>query len=274
MSLFVASLASGSNGNCYYIANEREAVLIDAGISCREVEKRMKRLGLSMQKLKAVFISHEHTDHIKGLAILARKYSLPVYVTTSTARSGRLIMGNRFSFRSEETIIVGDLQITAFSKNHDAADPCSFVIACNGIKAGVFTDIGVPCAQVIRYFNQCHAVFLETNYDEEMLEKGNYPFYLKKRICSDKGHLSNNQALDLFKTHRPSFMSHLFLSHLSKNNNCPKLVSELFNTHAKGVKIILASRYCETEVYAVNGLAGARKDYYLKVPRQMEFSFA
>lgn len=276
MSLFMASLASGSNGNCYYIANEKEAVLIDAGVSCREIEKRMKRLQLSMNKIKAVFISHEHGDHIKGLSVLAKKYSLPVYLTTSTAQYGRLMHGNNKYFTSEETIVIGDLHVTAFSKNHDAADPCSFIIASNGIRAGVFTDIGLPCAQVIRYFNTCHAAFLETNYDEAMLENGNYPYHLKKRIRSDKGHLSNNQALDLFTTHRPSFMSYLFLSHLSKNNNCPLLVENLFNAQAQGVKIVIASRYAETAVYAVKGLSENQVDkkYPLNAASQMAFSFA
>jgi len=273
MSLFVASLASGSNGNCYYIANEKEAVLIDAGISCREIEKRMKLLGLSAQKLKAVFISHDHTDHIKGLSVLLKKFGLPVYITKATAQNGNLFLPQYFSFSPEETVVVGDLHITAFAKNHDAADPCSFIVACNGIKAGVFTDIGFACSEVIRYFKQCHAVFLETNYDEEMLEKGNYPYHLKKRIRSDKGHLSNNQALELFKMHRSTFMSHLFLSHLSKNNNCPQLASKLFNTHAGSIKIIVASRCEQTEVYTVTGLP-AKETYYLHANKQMEFSFA
>src|SRR5215218_70552 len=171
MSLFITSLASGSNGNCYYIGNEREAILVDAGISCREIDKRMKRLGLSMQKVKAVFVSHEHSDHIRGIYSLVKKYHLPVYITTATLQFGglRLDRGYVRSFSAYDPVTIGDLSITAFPKAHDAADPYSFTICCNNTRVGVFTDIGFPCEHVTRQFAQCEAVFLESNYDEEML---------------------------------------------------------------------------------------------------------
>jgi len=254
MSLFITSLNSGSNGNCYYIGNENEAVLIDAGISCKETEVRMKRLGLSIDKVKAVFISHEHTDHIKGLETLSKKYQLPVYITEKTlgnCRSLKLEKHLPISFKAYENVIFGSLSITPFPKFHDAADPYSFIVDCNKVKAGIFTDIGSACKHVIQYFKQCHAVFLEANYDEVMLNAGNYPYHLKKRITGGFGHLSNNEALQLFIKHKPVFMSHLFLSHLSKNNNCPELVKDLFSAYADGVKIIVASRYEETEVYHI-----------------------
>ena len=144
MSLFITSLNSGSNGNCYYIGNETEAILVDAGISCSEIEKRMKRLGLNMQKVKAVFVSHEHTDHISGLQVLTKKYQLPVYITNATLRYGRLRLEKHLitSFTAHEPILIGNLAITAFPKFHDAADPYSFIVCCNEIKVGVFTDIG------------------------------------------------------------------------------------------------------------------------------------
>jgi len=116
---------------------------------------------------------------------------------------------------------------------------------------GVFTDIGVVCDRLIRYFSQCHAAFLEANYDDEMLDNGEYPYHLKRRIRSGKGHLSNKQALALFTTHRPSHMTHLLLSHLSHNNNNPQLVKELFTACADGINIIVASRFEETPVYHI-----------------------
>jgi len=254
MSLFISSLNSGSNGNCYYVGNNNEAVLVDVGISCREIEKRIKRLNLSMHKIKAVFISHEHTDHIRGLYSLIKKYSVPVYITTPTLRFSRLYFERTSvkDFSPHETISIGELKVTAFPKLHDASDPYSFTVSCGNIKVGVFTDIGLPCQNVINHFKQCHAAFLEANYDEEMLDKGNYPFHLKKRIQGEKGHLSNKQALELFKRHRPAFMTHLVLSHLSQNNNCPKLVEDLFTQHAEGVKMIVASRYQESEVFYIS----------------------
>ncbi|PSL44813.1 phosphoribosyl 1,2-cyclic phosphodiesterase [Chitinophaga niastensis] len=253
MSLFITSLNSGSNGNCYYIGNDNEAVLVDAGISCRETEKRMSRLGLTMSKVKAIFISHEHIDHIRGVTVLAKKYQLPVYITPDTLAHGGLTINAQqvISFTPYEPVQIGSLSVTAFPKIHDASEPHSFIVAGNEIKIGVFTDIGAPCEHVIRHFQQCHAAFLEANYDEEMLDKGRYPYYLKNRIRGGQGHLSNKQALEIFTTYRPAFMSHLLLSHLSKDNNSPALVQELFDQHANGTRIIVASRFEETAVFNI-----------------------
>jgi len=253
MALFIASLNSGSNGNCYYIGNDKEAVLVDAGISCRETEKRMKQLGLQMDKVKAIFISHEHTDHIKAIPVLAEKYNLNVHITKSTLSNGRINLEKRLvkSFTAYEPVNIGGISVTAFPKYHDAIDPHSFIISFGGINVGVLTDIGSGCEHVVKNFKKCHAAFLEANYDEMMLENGRYPVYLKNRIRGGQGHLSNNQALEIFKTHRPTFMSHLLLSHLSKDNNSPDLVKQLFEAHANGVEIIVASRYEASRVYSI-----------------------
>jgi phosphoribosyl 1,2-cyclic phosphodiesterase len=253
MSLFITSLNSGSNGNCYYVGNEQEAVLIDAGISCRETEKRMKRLGLLMEKVKAIFISHEHGDHISGVAVLAKKHNLPVYITADTFTHGRLLLEKERiqSFAAHKPVLIGSLSITAFPKFHDASDPHSFIVSNGSVNVGVFTDLGIACDQLINYFKQCHAAFLEANYDAVMLETGSYPYHLKNRIRGGMGHLSNEQALQLFRDHRPSFMSHLLLAHLSKNNNDPALVEDLFNQHAGNTQIVVASRYKETPVFHI-----------------------
>ncbi len=254
MSLLITSLNSGSNGNCYYVGNKQEAVLVDAGISCREIEQRMSNLNLSMQHVKAIFISHEHIDHIRGLGTLSKKYQLPVYITHSTLKHSRIRLESKLlhSFKADEAIVIGDLAVTPFVKHHDATDPYSFMVEHKGVKAGVITDIGVACERVIHYFKQCHACFLESNYDEKMLEEGGYPLRLKNRIRNGKGHLSNVQALELFINHRPPFMSHLLLSHLSKNNNHPDLVHELFTKHARATTIVIASRHKETPVYTID----------------------
>lgn len=251
--LFIASLNSGSNGNCYYVGNDQEAILVDAGISCRETEKRMSRLGLRMDKVKAIFISHEHTDHIRGLSNLSAKFNLPVYITSGT------LNGCRFNLRedlirplySHQQIRIGSLQVTGFPKLHDASEPHSFIVGCGATRVGVFTDLGAACEQLIAHFRQCHAAFLEANYDEELLSKSAYPYFLKKRISGGMGHLSNRQALELFTTHRMPGMSHLLLSHLSKDNNRPELVAELFGAHANGTEIIVASRNEESAVYTI-----------------------
>lgn len=259
MSLFITSFNSGSNGNCYYIGNENDAVLIDAGISCRETERRMQRLKLSMEKVKAVFISHEHIDHISGVKTLSKKYQLPVYITPATEMRGGLMLDKQLvnRFVADKPVMIGSLSIIPFQKFHDADDPHSFIVSSGSVNIGVFTDIGNACKQVVHYFKQCHAAFLEANYDEEMLMTGSYPAQLKKRIANGHGHLSNKEALDLFIKHRPAFMSHLILSHLSANNNKPEIVSKLFHPHASRTEIIIASRHNETLVYQIldNGVS-------------------
>jgi phosphoribosyl 1,2-cyclic phosphodiesterase len=254
MSLFITSLNSGSNGNCYYVGNHEEAVLIDAGISCRETERRMKRLELSMKKVKAIFISHEHSDHIYGVGSISRKYKLPVYITPGTLQMSRFILREDLTrpLASYQSVSIGNLSITAFPKFHDAGEPTSFVVAGNGVTIGVFTDIGKPCEHLIKHFAQCHAAFLESNYDEEMLETGRYPWHLKNRIRGGLGHLSNVQAVRLFNDHRPPFMSHLFPAHLSQHNNSPGLVEQLFSKVAGKTEIVIASRYHETPVYEIS----------------------
>jgi phosphoribosyl 1,2-cyclic phosphodiesterase len=258
MSLFVASLNSGSNGNCYYIGNDEEAVLIDAGISCRETEKRLKRLGLSIQKVKAIFITHEHGDHIHGVTALSKKHGLPVYITPGTRRYGNLGLHDTFvlQFRPYEPVRIGGLMIKAFPIHHDANDPHNFIVANDSVTIGIFTDIGTPCDHVVRHFGQCHAAFLESNYDEHMLETGSYPMHLKNRIRNGHGHLSNRQALKVFMDHRPAFMTHLFLSHLSRNNNSPDIVEELFLSVAGSTEIIVASRDKETALYTIENIYG------------------
>ena len=253
MSLFITSLNSGSNGNCYYIGNEKEAVLIDAGISCRETEKRMTRLGLSMSHVRAIFVSHEHIDHITGIPGISKKYQLPVYITKNTLQSASVPIEKHLVhlFKSHQPIAIGGLSVTAFLKSHDAIDPHSFIVSGNDVTIGIFTDIGFSCQQIIDHFGKCHAVFLEANYCEDMLNKGNYPYYLKKRISSDNGHLSNTQALELFMKHKGKQLSHLILSHLSKNNNSADLVSRLFNEKAGDTKVIVASRYGETPLFYI-----------------------
>lgn len=254
MALFISSLNTGSNGNCFYIGNANEAILVDAGLSCKETEIRMQRLSLSMDKVKAIFISHEHSDHIRGLPVLAKKYQIPVYITQNTLLSGRQQIQSHLiqSFLAYVPVKFGNLSITAFPKKHDAAEPHSFTVCCNGVTVGVFTDIGGHCDHVINNFKNCHAAFLEANYDDDMLDKGRYPYFLKNRIRGGNGHLSNKQALELFLAHKPAYMSHLFLSHLSKDNNCPDLVHDLFQSHANGTEIIVASRLQETAVYYIS----------------------
>lgn len=253
MSLQLASLNSGSNANCYYVGNKNEAVLIDAGLSCRETEKRMKRLGLEMRSIKAIFISHEHADHIAGLQVLAKKHRLPVYITGKTRENSPLEIEKELTctFHADEPVMIGGLSVLPFTKNHDADDPHSFVIGFKNVNVGVITDLGFACRQTIKHFKTCDAVFLESNYCEMMLKNGSYPLHLKKRISGKKGHLSNDQALELFLRHKPEQLQLLILSHLSQNNNHPEVVRKLFEPHTGNVKLVVASRHKESELFTI-----------------------
>ena len=257
MSLKIASINSGSNGNCYYIANENEAVLVDVGISLKEIERRMLRIGLNMQKVKAIFISHEHIDHVRGVEGTSRRYKIPVYISEGTLRNSQVKIDTELirSFEEHKPIAVGNLNVTAFGKRHDAADPYSFVVEGNGVTIGVMTDIGSVCENTLAYFKCCHAAFLEANYDDDMLANGRYPAFLKQRIAGDHGHLSNKQALDLFVNHKAGYMSLLLPSHLSRDNNNPKLVQDLFMQHAGSTKVVVASRDTATPVFTITAEA-------------------
>ncbi|HNA59023.1 MAG TPA: MBL fold metallo-hydrolase, partial [Chitinophagales bacterium] len=229
MPLSIASLNSGSNANCYYVGNEDDAILVDAGLAYKETILRMEGLGLDPKRLKAVFISHEHTDHISGVTQLHRKLNLPVYITEKT----RLNTALRFRddlirpFIANAAIQIGSLHVLPFTKFHDAADPHSFMVYDNEVTIGILTDIGHACEEVINCFKQCDAVFLESNYCEEMLANGSYPAQLKKRISGKSGHLSNRQALELFVKHKSERLQLVLLAHLSQNNNTPeKALSE------------------------------------------------
>jgi len=256
MSLYLASLNSGSNGNCYYVGNDQDAVLVDAGISCREIERRMQRLGLPMDRVRAIFVSHEHSDHIRGLPTLLKKYRFPLYITRNTRQNCGLYLYEELlrDFDDGAPIAAGSLQVRPFRKIHDAADPFSFTVSYNALTVGIFTDLGRVCANLVEHFRACHAALLEANYDPEMLDRGNYPWHLKQRIRGGRGHLSNQEALDLFCAHRTPRLRHLVLGHLSQHNNRPELVDRLFRAHAGEVQVTVASRHEEMAVICVDGI--------------------
>jgi phosphoribosyl 1,2-cyclic phosphodiesterase len=271
MSLFTASLSSGSNGNCYYVGDSENAVLIDAGIAAREIEKRLRRLQLPIDRVKGIFVSHEHGDHIHGASGLAKRHAIPVYITDKTYLASGINLDSNLirSFLPYQPVEVGTISVTAFPKFHDAVDPHSFVIRNQSVNVGVFTDIGRICEHVIHNFKKCNAVFLEANYDELMLASGPYPEALKRRIRGGLGHLSNRQAWHLFESNKSEQLSHLFLSHLSHNNNVPSLAESVFASATDTTEIIVASRRRETKLVEVVGSSLPAQVKPLQVYTQM-----
>jgi phosphoribosyl 1,2-cyclic phosphodiesterase len=250
----LCALASGSNGNCYYIGNEHDAILIDAGIPARRILARMRQREIIPDKIRAVFLSHEHADHASGARVLARRLRIPVFVTQKTYMAmypNHKPAMPRFFVPGQE-ITVGSFHVHPFLKNHDAAEPCSFRIVNKGFHVGVFTDIGSPCERIIHHLSQCHALFLETNYDEKMLWEGSYPWPLKQRIGSDHGHLSNDQAFELLKNHSGSELKVVFLSHLSAENNTPETALNRFSELAVKISIHLTSRHAPGELVSMD----------------------
>ncbi|MGA2782966.1 MAG: MBL fold metallo-hydrolase [Smithella sp.] len=255
----IASIASGSNGNCYYLENDNDAILIDAGISTKQIVHRMTNIGLSMSKVRAVFISHEHTDHVRGLDVLSRKYSIPVFITRKTYSSyGKTIREPLLNFFSPgKQVKIGKIHVNPFLKSHDAAEPCSFSVSSERKNVAVMTDIGLKCSNVISHIKDADAIFLESNYDDDMLQTGPYPSYLKVRISSDLGHLSNTQAGMIALEYASPRLKHVFLSHISENNNTPELALHTFNNFIKQKKdlkpeLFIASRHKESSLVSLD----------------------
>lgn len=248
--LTLCAIASGSNGNCYYIGNDNEAILIDAGISARQTINRLRLRSLEQSRIKAIFISHEHADHTRGARVLGNRLKVPVYITSQTYSamySNLRPVSPRFFVPGCE-LNIGPFRVFPFPKRHDAAEPCSFRVVYKGYHTGIFTDIGSACENVIRNLSMCHVLFLESNYDEKMLWNGNYPWPLKKRIASEYGHLSNDQAYDLLLENSGSQLREVFLSHLSAENNTPDTAYKRFSELCGKINIHLTSRYEAGEV--------------------------
>lgn len=252
--LEICAIASGSNGNCYYIGNERGSVLVDAGISCKQILLRMDERGLNPARIQAVFISHEHIDHIRGARVLAKKLHVPVYFSPKTFYAANRSLRPAYPrfFNPGESIVVDEFTIHSFLKKHDASEPCSFRIEHGGRNIGVFTDIGEPCENVTSHLGFCDAVFMESNYDDEMLQTGSYPFYLKQRISSSVGHLSNVQSFRLLQENAGSHLRCVFLSHLSAENNTPDLALNAHLPLAEKFEIRLTSRSSAADIFVLS----------------------
>jgi len=250
----ICAIASGSNGNCYYIGNSETAILIDVGITRKQVLMRMAQKNLNPNKIKAIFVSHEHTDHSCGARVLSAKINVPVFMTYETLKGSwhKFHPKKTIFFKQGEIIKIGDFAVHTFLKQHDAEAPCSFRVEYSGINVGVFTDLGAPCKSVISNLQKCHALFLESNYDEEMLWTGSYPDHLKLRISSDYGHLSNNQAFELLKKYHNPNLKLVLLSHLSQENNRPEIAMAAFKELEKKFEIKLTNRYEAGDVFTIS----------------------
>ncbi len=227
MVLRVTVLGSGSSGNSTIIESENSAVLVDAGFSCKELEKRLSVAGTAIDKIRAIVISHEHSDHVKGGVTFSKKHKIPVYMSEGTFEAGGLKLDGAYGvekFVIGEEFPVDGFNVHPFRIPHDAVDPSAFVVKRGSLKLGIGTDLGYVTSLVENYFRDVDMLIFESNYDPDMLRDGPYPWFLKQRIASRNGHLSNLEAMDYLKSHLGPLTRHLVLGHLSRTNNNPNLV--------------------------------------------------
>jgi phosphoribosyl 1,2-cyclic phosphodiesterase len=218
-------LASGSSGNVCYIETQEVRLLVDAGLSGREIERRLDLVGVSAGSLDAIIITHEHSDHIKGAGPLARRFDLPVYINRRTLEKGRQAIGKLpkpVMVQTGQRLCINDLTVETFTKCHDAADPFGVVFSFDGARVGLVTDLGRSTRLVADRLKKCNALIVEFNHDPEMLDEGPYPLELKRRIKGADGHLSNKQAGELVREIYHDGLNYLALAHLSNTNNNPE----------------------------------------------------
>lgn len=229
----LCSIASGSSGNCIYVGSDNTHLLVDTGISKKKIDAGLKELDIKGEELDGILITHEHSDHIQGLGVFSRKYEVPIYATPGTiegienyAPLGRMPEGLLHPIHTDESFILGDITIDPFRISHDAKEPSGYRMNCCGKSVAVATDLGIYDEYTVSKLKSLDAVLLEANHDIHMLEVGSYPYYLKRRVMGDKGHLSNELSGRLLCDILHDNLKHIVLGHLSKENNYESLAYE------------------------------------------------
>ncbi len=248
-------LASGSSGNCALLATDRARILIDAGLSFKELTRRLASIGEQPDRIDAVIVTHEHCDHISGLPRIAKKTTAAIYVTHQAAplidweggtpRLDRFQAGTRLS--------VGDIEIDSFTIPHDSIDPVGFCFRTQGVKLGVVTDLGYIPESVKFHLRGSHLLLLESNHDLEILRVGSYPWAVKQRVMSRNGHLSNDAVDDYLSHEFDTATATLILGHLSEHNNHPEIVrtvaQQALNRRGLATNLVIATQKQPTEVF-------------------------
>jgi phosphoribosyl 1,2-cyclic phosphodiesterase len=236
----VCALASGSSGNCYFAGRKESCILIDAGISCKQIEARMNLIGKNPSKIKAIFITHEHSDHKRGADVFARKFNVPIFATRKLVQTSFLCNKEDLiqTINPNETNLVAGIEIRSFLKSHKAIEPIGFALReKNGKeKVSIITDLGHVCENVAKEVSEANVLFLESNHDPEMLKNGPYPYFLKKWVGGDDGHLSNSQAARGVIENANKKLKEVVLSHLSEHNNTQELALRTHHNFLKDRK--------------------------------------
>lgn len=259
MALTIAPLFSSSAGNCTYIEAGNTAVLVDAGVAGNQVEQALNSLGKKAGNLKAIIISHEHSDHIKGAGVLSRKYDIPIFANTATWEQMRRKVGEiavKNVRLADGEFFVGDLCMSPFAIHHDSADAVGYCIYSGAKKIAIMTDTGKVTEKMIAEIAGAQVVLLESNHDINMLKSGKYPAHLKKRILSNHGHLSNEDSAAVAFRLCQSGTKGLLLAHLSRENNYPELAYKVVATHltANGITIGADIALATTKKFSPTGI--------------------
>jgi phosphoribosyl 1,2-cyclic phosphodiesterase len=259
MALRVCVLGSGSRGNCTYIGSGTTSILVDAGLSARETVKRLEQIGKAPEDIRAVCVSHEHSDHVAGLRVLHTRHGIPLYANAGTVEGvGRDLRMRELPwqvFTNGSPFGIGDMTIEPFSVPHDAYDPVGFVIDAGGVRIGVVTDMGIPTTLVRERLKRCRVVVVEANHDERMLKEAKRPWHLKQRIMGRQGHLSNETAAGMLADIAGPDLDQVFLAHISDECNEEGLAvqtteSELAKTGCNHVKVRATFADRVSEVWA------------------------
>lgn len=223
---------SGSSGNCSFVETDNTKLLIDCGVSSKKVEEALNSVNVNIEQIDGILISHEHSDHIKGLASICKKYNIPIYANNSTFTNIKQNISDdkKIKFKSNEKFEIGDLKIFPFSIPHDAADPCGFNIHYNDKKITIATDIGHIDNTILHNLDESDFLLLESNYELNMLQCSRYPYMLKRRILGPNGHLSNEDAGVAITQLVKSGLKNIMLGHLSEQNNFPELAYQTVMT--------------------------------------------
>lgn len=264
MKITFISLASGSSGNCYYLGTPEYGILIDAGIGARSIKKALKENNIDFTTIVAVIVTHDHADHIKTVGFLGEKMCIPIY-TTEKVHNGidrsryveEKLCTSRRIIKKEETFVIRDFRITAFPVPHDSTDSVGYCIQWFNHCFTIATDVGEITDTIKKYLCKANYLILEANYDEEMLRYGSYPLFLKERVASKTGHLSNREVANFLAENYTTNLKYVWLCHLSKDNNHPELAYKtvdmrLFNEGirvGKDIEIVTLKRLLPTGPY-------------------------
>lgn len=258
----ICSLFSGSSGNCTYITDGKTKLLVDAGMSGTRILKAMEEIGVKPEELNGILVTHEHSDHIKGVGILSRKLDVPIYATAGTwnamsSKIGDVSLKNTREIEAGKDFYIGNIDVTPYAIPHDAAAPVAYNFMCKGKKVGVCTDLGFMPKQVFESIKDCNVLLLEANHDLEMLNSGSYPYDLKKRISGSKGHLSNETCGHTLAKMADK-VKYVMLGHLSQENNTEQLafvtIRDILNEQGitpEDMSIEVLRRDCRSKIYNV-----------------------